>query len=161
MKTRKTYSAGSIFAAIGCGARIIQLAGAYFVPGLASNRILYMGMLCFLVGGFAVMIYEKRGRASLFALGATVSALMTTVMGNMSDGGDALRVLSAIFLCAMFVFAALIMLAKRSGRAKTAGGAVMLITAVLAVCTFCPVPGTAVAVLLISAYALVGVGINV
>ncbi len=161
MKTKKTYSLGSLCAAVGCGARIFQLVGAYFDPELASGRMLYMGMLCLLVGGFAVMIYEKRGKASLLALGATVSALMTTVMGNMSDGGDALRVLSAIFLCAMFIFAALLMLMKRSGWAKLSGWAVMLMTAALAVSTFCPVPGTAVAVLLVAAYALVGVGINV
>jgi hypothetical protein len=133
----------------------------YVLPSLYGNRIIYMAMLCLLVGGFAVLIYEKKGRASLFAVGATVSALMTTVMGNMSDGGDSLRVLSALFLYAMFVFAALLMLMKRSGWAKIAGGLTILLAAGLVVCTLCPVPGAMVTAILCTAYAAVGIGLNV
>ena len=161
MKTRKTYSLGSLCVGVGCAMRIFQILCVYVLPSLYGNRIIYMAMLCLLVGGFAVLIYEKKGRASLFAVGATVSALMTTVMGNMSDGGDSLRVLSALFLYAMFVFAALLMLMKRSGWAKIAGGLTLLLAAGLVVCTLCPVPGAIVTATLCTAYAAVGIGLNV
>ena len=161
MKTRKTYSLGSVCVGLGCLLRIFQILSVYIMPSLYGNRIVYMAMLCLLVGGFAVMIYEKKGRASLFAVGATVSSLMTTVMGNLSDGGDSLRIFSAIFLYAMFVFAALIMLMKRSGIAKLMGGVVILLTAALVVCTFCPVPGAVAIALLCAAYGVFGLGLNI
>lgn len=161
MKTRKTYSLGSLCVGAGCVARIFQILSVYIVPSVYGNKILYMAMLCLLVGGFAVLIYEKRGKASLFAVGATVSALMTTVMGNMSDGADSLRVISALFLYGLFIFAALIMLVKRSGWAKVSGGLTLLLAAGLVICTLCPVPGTAVTVILCGAYGVMAVGLNV
>ena len=161
MKTRKTYSLGSLCVGLGCALRIFQILSVYVLPSLYGNRIVYMAMLCLLVGGFAVLIYEKRGKASLFAVGATVSALMTTVMGNMSDGGDALRVISALFLYAMFIFAALLMIMKRSGWAKLSGGVTFLLAVGLVVCTLCPIPGTVVTIILCASYAVMGVGVNV
>ena len=59
MKTRKNYSLGSLCVAAGCALRVLQLVTAYMGLGLSSNRIVYMAMLCLLVGGFAVLIYEK------------------------------------------------------------------------------------------------------
>ncbi len=161
MKTRKNYSLGSLCVAAGCALRVLQLVTAYMGLGLSSNRIVYMAMLCLLVGGFAVLIYEKRGKASLFAVCAAVASLMTTVMGNMSDGADSLRVISAVLLYGMFVFAALVILMKRSGYAKTCGAFLMLLAAGLAVCSLCPVPAAAVMIMLCLSYALMGLGLNV
>ena len=161
MKTKKTYSLGSVSVAVGCALRVFQLIAAYFAPGLSSNRILYIAMLCFLSGGFAVLIYEKKGKASLYAVGAAVASLMTTVMGNMSDGADALRVVSAVLLYGMFIFAALVMFTKSSGYARLSGAALILLSLGLIACTLLPVPGVAVMIMLCLSYALMGLGLNI
>ena len=160
-KKKITVNLGALSVALGCAARLVQLASAHFGLGLSSNRPLYVAMLCLLCGGFAVMAYEKKGRASLWAALASVCSLMTTVMGNLSNGADALRVISALLLVGMFIFAALIMTASKKGTAKITGIALIAVTLALAACMFFPLPGFLSVILPIAAYVLMGVGVMI
>lgn len=107
---------GAVLTALGCALRIIQLTGAYFGAGFVSHKALYIAMLCLLCGGFAVLAYEKKGKASLLAMVASAASLLSTVMGNMSSGNDALRIFSAAFLVATFAAAGLHAVAASNGK---------------------------------------------
>ena len=123
---------GAIFAAAGCILRSVQLVGAYFGAGFVSHRVIYIAMLCLLCGGFAVLAYEKKGKASFWAIIASAVSLLSTVMGNMSSGNDALRVLSAVFLVATFLAAGLHCFAASNGNMlKISLGAVTVFLAVV------------------------------
>ncbi len=129
-KRKKDISFGGWLAAVGCFVRTVQLIGSFFGAGFVSNRWLYMSMLCLLCGGFAVMAYEKKGKASLAAVAAAAACLLSTVMSNMSDGGDALRVASAIFLVLTFALAGLVSVFASDGKSiKIVGGIALVILA--------------------------------
>ncbi len=163
MAKKKTikFTFGALSVALGCAARLIQLAGSHLSLGLSSVRPLYVAMLCLLCGGFAVMAYEKKGRASLWAALASVCSLMTTVMGNLSNGADALRVISALLLVGMFIFAALIMTASKKSASKVTGIALIAVTLALAACMFFPMPSFLSMILPYAAYILMGAGVMI
>ncbi len=159
-KTKKEVSFGGYIVCAGCLIRIVQLLGAFFGAGFVSNRWLYVSMLCLLCGGFALISYEKKGKASLTAIITSAACLLSTVMGNMSDGGDALRVASAIFLVLSFAAAGFNGFFASNGKAANVLCGIALI--VLAI--FCGVFAFAVAVapwitllVLCTAYILMGV----
>ena len=106
-KKKRELCLGAFLVAGGCLVRSIQLVGAYFGAGFVSLRWLYVTMLCLLCGGFAVLAYEKKGKASFFAIASSAVSLLSTVMGNMSSGDDLLRILSAVFLVATFALVGL------------------------------------------------------
>lgn len=130
-KKKKDIYFGGWLVAAGCFIRIIQLFGAFFGAGFVSNRWLYATMLCLLCGGFAIISYEKKGRASLFAIVTAAFSLLSTVMSNMSSGADGLRIASAIFLVLTFACAGLVsMFSAGKSNIKLLGGAALLLLAI-------------------------------
>lgn len=127
VKKKKNIELGGWIVAFGCLVRIIQLAGAFFGAGFVSNRWLYVTMLCCLCGGFSVLAYEKKGKASLTAVVCAAVCLLATVMGNMSDGGDALRVFAAIFLVLTFAVSGIHCVIAANGKTIKAVGGVALV----------------------------------
>lgn len=129
---KKTVSLGGVLTLLGCIIRAAQLTGAYFGAEFVTERGLYISMLCLLCGGFAILAYEKKGRASFCAVAASAVCLLSTVMGNMSDGGDFLRILSAVFLVATFALAGLhCIFASDGNKLKLTGGVAVFLLAVL------------------------------
>lgn len=127
-KRKKDIYFGGWLVASGCFVRVIQLIGAFFGAGFVSNRWLYVTMLCLLCGGFAIISYEKKGNASLSAVAAAATSLLSTVMGNMSDGSDGLRIASAIFLVLTFALAGLVsMFTSKNNSIKILGGLALII----------------------------------
>lgn len=132
VKKKKNIELGGALVAFGCFVRIIQLVGAFFGAGFVSNRWLYITMLCCMCGGFALLGYEKRGKASLTAVISSAVCLLSTVMGNMSDGGDALRIFSAIFFVLTFAVAGVHCIIAANGKTvKAVGGAALIIMSIV------------------------------
>lgn len=158
-KNKKDINLGGYAVALGCLLRIVQLCSAYFGWGISSARPLYIAMLCLLSGGFAVLAYEKKGVSSLLSVAAAACSLLTTVMGNMSSGDDALRIASAVLLYAMFALSAAYMLScRKSMQSMMCAVALGCVTIALFACTFIAVPAAMFLVLPIVAYAALGFG---
>ena len=159
VKKKKNIELGGWIAAFGCLVRAVQLVGAFFGAGFVSNRWLYITMLCCMCGGFALLGYEKRGKASLTAVVCAAVCLLSTVMGNMSNGGDALRIFSAVFLVLSFAVAGVQCVIAANGRTlKAVGGAALVVLSVACgVFAFgVSVPPVATLVVLLAAYILMG-----
>ncbi|MBQ8474818.1 MAG: hypothetical protein IJ499_04065 [Clostridia bacterium] len=159
---RKTICFGGTLAAIGCFIRALQLLLSYFGNGFASAKWLYITMLCLLCGGFAMMCYERKGKTSAFAIFAAVSGLMTSTMGNMSDGNDGLRIASAIFLLLTFVFGSLsVYTSSKNNNLRRIGAVATIVFALICeVAAFgVPVPPTITAVALLLAYITMGISL--
>ncbi len=162
VKKKKNIELGGWFVAFGCLIRTIQIIGAFFGAGFISNRWLYIAMLCGMCGGFALLGYEKRGKASLTAIISAAVCLLSTVMGNMSDGGDALRVFSAIFLVLSFAVSGVHCVIAANGRTVKAisGAGLVIIAALLGAFAFgVSVAPVVMLLILIVAYALMGVAV--
>ncbi len=162
VKKKKNVELGPWLVAFGCFVRVIQLIGAYFGAAFVSNRVIYLTMLCCMCGGFALLGYEKRGKASLTAVVCAAVCLLSTVMGNMSDGGDALRVFSAIFLVLSFAVAGVYCVIAANGQPMKAVSGAGLVAFAIALAAFAF--GVAVApvvmlLVLVAAYALMGVAV--
>jgi len=132
VKKRKNTELGGALVAFGCLIRTVQLVGAFFGAGFVSNRWIYITMLCCMCGGFALLGYEKRGKASLTAIISAAVCLLSTVMGNMSDGGDALRVFAAIFFVLTFAVAGVHCIIAANGKTiKAVCGAALVIMSIV------------------------------
>ncbi len=131
-RKKKELCFGGILVAAGCFIRTVQLICAFFGTSALSARWLYITMLCLLCGGFAVMAYEKKGKASFCAISAAAVSLLSTVMGNMSDGDDLLRILSALFLVLTFAFAGMcVIFSSRGNNRNILLGCTLVILALL------------------------------
>ncbi len=160
VKRKKNIELGGWVVAVGCFLRSIQLIGAFFGAGFVSNRWLYVAMLCCMCGGFSVLAYEKKGKASLAAVVCAAVCLLATVMGNMSDGGDALRIFSALFLVLTFAVAGVYCVITSGGKNLKAVGGVALVALSIACGVFAfgaSVAPVVTLLVLILAYALMGV----
>ncbi len=132
VKKKKNTEFGGVLVAFGCLVRAVQLVGAFFGAGFVSNRWLYITMLCCMCGGFAILSYEKKGKASLTAIISAAVCLLSTVMGNMSDGSDALRVFAAIFFVLTFAVAGVHCIIAANGKTvKAVCGAALVIMSVV------------------------------
>lgn len=157
---RKQIRIGGTLAAVGCFIRSLQLVLSALSADAANAKWLYVSMLCLLCGGFALTSYEKRGKTSFFAICAAASGLLTSTMGNMSDGSDGLRIASALFLFATFFFGAMTVI---SSNVKTAfhkiGAVIVVILAVICeIAAFgAPVPMAFTIICLILAYITMGI----
>lgn len=163
IRRKKEIGLGGFLVLGGCVVRLVRLVGARMgAVDLASARWLYIAMLCLLCGGFALLAYEKKGRASFCALAASVTSLLSTVMGNMSEGDDFLRILSAVFLVLTFAFAGLHAVFAADGNSlKTmCGVAVCLLGAVCALFAFGVNAAPMVTLLVLAAaYLLAGISV--
>ena len=160
VKKKKNIELGGWLVALGCFVRIIQLLGAFFGAGFVSNRWLYVAMLCCMCGGFAVLAYEKRGKASLTAVISAAVCLLATVMGNMSDGGDALRIFAALFLVLTFAISGIHCVIAANGKTvKAVGGAVLVALSIVCGAFAFGVSASPVVTLLVllAAYVLMGI----
>ncbi len=162
VKKKTNIEFGPWLVAFGCFVRVVQLIGAFFGAGFVSNRVIYLTMLCCMCGGFALLSYEKRGKASLMAIITAAVCLLSTVMGNMSDGGDALRVFSAIFLVLSFAAAGIYSVIAANGQTLKAisGAGLVLFAVALGVFAFgVSVAPVVMLLVLVFAYALMGAAV--
>ncbi len=160
VKKKKNIELGGYLVAFGCFLRIVQLMGTFFGAGFVSNRWLYVAMLCCMCGGFSVLAYEKKGRSSLTAVICAAVCLLATVMGNMSDGGDALRVFAAIFLVLTFAVCGVHCIFAANGKTIKALGGVVLVAISIACGAFAfgvSVPPVVTLLVLLAAYVLMGI----
>lgn len=160
VKKKKSIELGGYLVAFGCFLRIVQLIGAFFGAGFVSNRWLYVAMLCCMCGGFSIVAYEKRGKSSLTAVVCAAVCLLATVMGNMSDGGDALRVFAAIFLILTFAVCGAHCVFAANGKTIKAVGGVALVALSIACGAFAfgvSVSPVVTLLLLLVAYVIMGI----
>lgn len=158
-------SAGGALTAAGALLRIFQLILGAADAEFVYSKLFCTAMLCLMTGGLAVVAYERRGVASFCAAAAAAACLFSFVLGNMSQGGDAMGTASAVLLAAMLLMSSAVMLLskeKSAPRARAAAGATLaaltLVTVLLRAGVF-SLPSQLIVAVFALIYAVLGAGL--